>query len=79
MGDPRRDQLGPEPMEGFEPVWVVPKMMVPSNHPFVHRDFHYFHHPFWGTSIFGNIRIAGVFWGHQNDARPFFGGKSDTK
>ena len=21
---------------------------VPPNHPFVHRVFHYFHHPFWG-------------------------------
>ena len=27
----------------------------PPNHPFVHRVFHYFHHPFWGysTPIFG--------------------------
>ena len=22
--------------------------------PFVHRVFHYFHHPFWDTPIFGN-------------------------
>ena len=21
------------------------------------RDFHYFHHPFWGTTIFGNIHM----------------------
>ena len=27
---------------------VNPKIMgKPSNHPFVHRVFHYFHHPFW--------------------------------
>ena len=30
----------------------------PPNHPFVHRVFHYFHHPFWGfPPIFGNIHI----------------------
>ena len=30
--------------------WVFPKIMVPPNHPFVHRVFHYFHHPFWGRT-----------------------------
>ena len=36
-------------------IRVFPKIMVPPNHPFVHRVFHYFHHPFWGpTPIFGN-------------------------
>ena len=35
--------------------WVFPKIVeTPPNHPFVHRVFHYFHHPFWGTPIFGN-------------------------
>ena len=34
--------------------WMFPRMVVPPNHPFVHRVFHYFHHPFWGTLIFGN-------------------------
>jgi len=24
------------------------------NHPLKNRDFQYFHHPFWGTTIFGN-------------------------
>ena len=41
-------------------IWgVEPKIIVPPNHPFVHRVFHYFHHPFWGvnTPIFGNTRI----------------------
>ena len=28
----------------------------PPNHPFVHRVFHYFHRPFWGTFIFGNTQ-----------------------
>ena len=31
-------------------MWVFPKIGVPPNHPFVHRVFHYFHHPFWGFS-----------------------------
>ena len=26
---------------------VNPKIMVPTKHPFVHRVFQYFHHPFW--------------------------------
>ena len=30
-------------------TWVFPKTVVPPNHPFVHRVFHYFHHPFWGV------------------------------
>ena len=28
---------------------LFPKIMVPPNHPFVHRVFPYFHHPFWGV------------------------------
>ena len=34
--------------------------MVPPNHPFVHRVFHYFHHPFWGvnTPIFEKTPIS---------------------
>ena len=31
-------------------IWLFPKIVVPPNHPFVHRVFHYFHHPFWGFS-----------------------------
>ena len=27
---------------------MFPKIVVPPNHPFVHRVFHYVHHPFWG-------------------------------
>ena len=23
----------------------------------LNRDFHYFHHPFWGTPIFGNTQV----------------------
>ena len=40
---------------------VEPKIGVftpPQIIPFVHRVFHYFHHPFWGfPPIFGNIHI----------------------
>ena len=38
-------------------ICVFPKIGVPPNHPFVHRVFHYFHHPFSGTIIFGNTHI----------------------
>ena len=41
-------------------IWVFPKIVVPPNHPFVHRVFHYFHHPFWGTTIFGNTHILSI-------------------
>ena len=32
------------------PVGVSKNMGKPPNHPFVHRVFHYFHHPFWGKT-----------------------------
>ena len=41
----------------MENMWVFPKMMVPPNHPMFNRVFQYFHHPFWGTSIFGNTHV----------------------
>ena len=48
-------------------IWVFPKIMVCPNHPFFHRVFHYFHHPFWDTTILGNTQIyPGLFevsWG----------------
>ena len=34
------------------------RVFYPPNHPFVHRVFHYFHHPFGGTPIFGNIHMV---------------------
>ena len=37
--------------------WVFPKIGVPPHHPFK-RVFHYFHHPFWGTTIFGNTQMV---------------------
>ena len=36
------------------------KLGVPPNHPSNNRGFHYFHHPFWGTPIFGNTHITPV-------------------
>ena len=37
-------------------IWVFPKMVgsFPPNHPLKNMVFHDFHHPFWGTPIFGN-------------------------
>ena len=32
--------------------WTENSGVFPPNHPFAHRVFHYFHHPFWGTPIF---------------------------
>ena len=43
-------------------TWVLPKIMIPPNHPFVHRVFHYFHHPFWGTTIFGSTPTSSPVW-----------------
>ena len=43
-------------MVDTEVIWVLPKIMgKPLNHPFVHRVFHYFHHPFWGIPIWLDI------------------------
>ena len=30
------------------------------------RVFHYFHHPFWGTPIFGNTHMVLTFWPTKN-------------
>ena len=46
-----------QPWNDLRNLWVFPKIMVPPNHPFFHRVFPDFHHPFWGTPIFGNIPI----------------------
>ena len=41
---------------------VSKNMGKPPNHPFVHRVFHYFHHPFWGFSpyFWFNTHIIGL-------------------
>ena len=37
------------PMANTSTIWVFPKIiLVPPNHPFVHRVFHEINHPFWG-------------------------------
>jgi len=33
-------------------MWMFPKIVVPPNHASKNRVFHYFHHPFWGVSLF---------------------------
>ena len=38
-------------------MWVFPKIMVPPNHPFVHRVGTIINHPFGGTIIFGNTHV----------------------
>ena len=42
-------------------IWMFPKIVgsFPPNHPLNNRVFHYFHHPFWGTTIFGNTYLQG--------------------
>ena len=45
-------------MHGSQKIkWVFSqkKWENPPNNPMFNRGFHYFHHPFWGTSMFGNI------------------------
>jgi len=37
-------------------MWGGPKIMVPPNHSFL-IGFSIVNHPFWGTSIFGNIHV----------------------
>ena len=54
-------------MDAFESkeeknTWVFPKIGVgPPNHPMFNRVFHYFHHPFCGTNIFGNIHMLEIW------------------
>ena len=51
-----------------EKIWVsTPRIGVsiyPPNHPFVHRVFHYFHHPFWGVKppLFLETLICSSNW-----------------
>ena len=57
----------------FRKWWVFP-----PNHPFVHRDFHYFHHPFWGFSPYvwkhpyGMILLLLKETAPEAEAIPFF-------
>ena len=52
--------MGPLPNGIFMACkWYPKNMGKPPNHPFVRRVWnHYFHHPFWDTSIFGNTHMA---------------------
>ena len=38
---------------GFPKKWWVKPQIIHFN-----RVFHYFHHPFWGIPIFGNIHMG---------------------
>ena len=39
-------------------MWVSKNSGVSPQIIHFNRVFHYFHHPFWGTSIFGNIHVV---------------------
>ena len=44
-------------------IWVFPKIV--GKHPQIihfNRVFHYFHHPFWGTTILGNTQICFILF-----------------
>ncbi len=43
-------------VHAWDLIWAFPKIMVPPNHPFVHRGFHEINHPFWG--------LYPYFWKH---------------
>ena len=43
------------------PLWMFPKIVgFPPKSSIFNTDFHYFHHPFWDTPIFGNILMKGI-------------------
>ena len=51
-------------------IWVFPKIGVPPNHPSL-IGFSIINHPFWGTTIFGNIHMiqVGKLVGESNEKR----------
>ena len=43
----------------FVPMWMFPKIVgFPPKSSIFNRVFHDFHHPFWGTTIFGNTYVS---------------------
>ena len=46
----------------FIHMWVFPKIGVLPNHPFVHRVFHYFHHPFSGNYPYFWVQHPCITW-----------------
>ena len=45
----------------FFEIWMLPKIVVPPNHPFNRAGFSIINHPFWGTPIFGNTHMLRIF------------------
>ena len=43
--------------------WNNGGFCYPPNHPFVHRVFHDFHHPFWGFPPYGAEGVRRFDWG----------------
>ena len=49
---------------------MFPKIMVPPNHPWINRVFHYINHPFWGPPIFGHTHISPCFPTGEKNRKP---------
>ena len=45
----------------YNAIWVFPKIVgFPPKSSMFNKVFHYFHHPFWGARIFGNIHLSEI-------------------
>ena len=53
---------------------VSKKVMVPPNHPFLHRVFHFIHHPFWVPLFLetSNICLIDIYSFPQLPLEPIF-------
>ena len=52
----RKDQGSSSALDVSENSGVKTPQIIPLNN----RVFHYFHHPFWGTPIFGNTHLSNL-------------------
>ena len=61
LKDPTSEGVPSHGLEGLIPAGFLDISenggFSPPNQPLKHRVFHDFHHPFWGTPIFGNTQI----------------------
>ena len=49
--------------------WMFPKIVVPPKSSIFDRIFHYFHHPFWDTTIFGNTQLDDSYRAKNNPSQ----------
>ena len=62
---------GPSKRSGA--MWMFPKVVgFPPKSSTKNRVFHYFHHPFWGTPIFGNTHVAHAWVFESNVRKTWF-------